>query len=98
MEIGKCNKGEIYTIHLLNSPAPTAIPVAVYPQLLNYPGWLWKPPGFCFKGLSDGPIIQVTNTAAGKIWKKRVRNYFGLSSAAITEKKIKSGTKHLNSV
>lgn len=97
METGKCNKVEIYTIHLLNSPAPTTILVAVYPQLLNYPGWLWKSPGFCFKGLRDGPTIQV-NTAAGKIWKKGGRNYFGLSSAAITEKKIKSGTKYLNSV
>lgn len=67
MERGKCNKGEIYTIHLLNSPVPTAILVAVYPQLLNYPEWLWKSPGFCFKGPCDGLTIQVTNTAAGKI-------------------------------
>lgn len=61
MEIGKFNKVEIYTIHLLNSPAPTAIlavgAVAIYPRLLNYPGWLWNSPGFCFKGLCDGPTI-----------------------------------------
>lgn len=99
MEIGKCNKEEIYTIYFVNSPAPTAILVAVYPQLLNYPGWLWKSPELCFKDLCDGPTIQVTNTGAGKIWEKgAMRDYFGLSSAAITKKKIKSGTKHLNGV
>lgn len=96
MEIGKCNKEEIYTIHLVNSPL---LSLLLYIQLLNYPGWLWKSPGLCFKDLGDDPTIQVTNTVAGKIWKKgALRNFFGLSSAALTEKKIKSGTKHLNGV